>query len=149
MSGPPSSLSSLKTPWCRGRGGGGGMRVQRPVSGRSPRVSGSADGLWAAASVSPLGQPGSQGLCRGCAQHSGRAGVGGASGVWWARTWPVRSPPPCLAGEARVLASSAVTWGPVASETGAGTGTARAAPRATWTVCSWVTSISTSTLPPL
>lgn len=57
--------------------------------------------------------------------------------------------PPCLAGEARVLTSSAVTWGPAASETGAGTGTARAAPRATWTACSWATSTSTSTLLPL
>lgn len=58
------------------------MRVQRPVSGRSPRVRGRGDGLWVAAPFSPLGRPGSQGLCRGCAQRSGLVGVGGALGVW-------------------------------------------------------------------
>lgn len=88
----------------------------------------------------------------------GVPGAQASSGGWeLAALWgcggrahgPCAALPAGLAGEARVSASSAVTWGRAASETGAGTGTARAAPRATWTACSWATSTSTSTRPPL
>ena len=130
----------------------GGMWVQRPVSGRSPRVSGRRDVLWAPALYHPWGSQGVRGFAVGV------PGAQASSGGWelaalWGGGGRVHGPcaalPPGLACEARVSASSAVTWGQAASETGAGTGTARAAPRATWTACSWATSTSTSTHPPL
>ena len=54
----------------------GGMWVQRPVSGRSPRVSGRRDGLWAPAPSHPWGGQGVRGFAVGV------PGAQASSGGW-------------------------------------------------------------------
>lgn len=128
------------------------MWVQRPVSGRSPRVSGRRDGLWAPAPSHPWGGQGVRGFAVGVPGAQSSSGGWELAALWGCggRTHgPCAALPRGLAGEVRVSASSAVTWGQVASETGAGTGTALVALRAMWTACSWANSTSTSTRPPL
>ena len=71
------------------------MCVQRPVSGRSPRVSRSADGLWAAASVSPEAARESgalQGVCTALRAGGSWRRFGGVVGTHMARAQPSPMP---------------------------------------------------------